>query len=108
MNRRVALVFEINFIIQTLFISATWSQISVPRFNMISNGDFMSRDPQQRPLHWISGKGLQTATISSEEHHSSLKDDQSLKIADTADANSVLVRSVKKIANPGTKYIATA
>ncbi|MEJ7826745.1 MAG: hypothetical protein WKF91_01065 [Segetibacter sp.] len=107
MNRRIALLFAMFFLCQTLFVSTASSQISIPRQNMISNGDFMSRDPQQRPLHWVLGKGMQTATISSEERHSSLKDDQSLKIEDTANTSNVLVRSVKTVANPGTNYIAT-
>lgn len=95
-------------IFQFLLISKVEAQVYRPDNNMISNGDFMSRDPQQRPLRWISGTGLQTATVYSKERHGSLKDDQSLKVADTSIVNGALVRSEKKIANPGTKYIATA
>lgn len=76
--------------------------------NMISKGDFMSRDPQQRPLRWIMGTGLQTATISSEQKHSSRIDDKSLKIADSSALTEVLVRSGKRIVNPGTAYITEA
>ncbi|MDQ6610276.1 MAG: hypothetical protein M3Y85_10700, partial [Bacteroidota bacterium] len=108
MNRKITQWFVMLFLLQTIVISKVFSQRYVPTQNLIINGDFMSRDPQQRPLHWIAGKGLQTATISGEEHHSILKDDQSLKVSDTSSTSGVLVRTVKQIANPGTNYIATA
>jgi len=95
-------------VLQLFLISKTHAQIAVPGDNIIDNGDFMSRDAHQRPLRWITGTGLQTATISAEERHSLRTDDRSLKIADTSSLNSVLVRSEKNIANPGTKYIASA
>lgn len=84
------------------------AQVSVPTDNLISNGDFMSRDPMQRPLRWISGMGLQTATLSGTEKHGANKDDQSLKVADTSVTSSVLVRTEKHIADPGTAYTAMA
>jgi hypothetical protein len=76
--------------------------------NLISNGDFMSRDPQQRPLRWIMGTGLQTATISSEQRHANYVDDKSLKVADSSATIDLLIRSEKRIANPGSKYVANA
>lgn len=76
--------------------------------NLLPNSDFMARDPQQRPLRWITGKGLQTISISGEQRHGLNKDDRSLKVADSSVASEVLVRSEKKIANPGTKYTAEA
>jgi hypothetical protein len=85
-----------------------YAQIFIPQENLLVNGDFMSRDLQQRPLDWVLGKGLQTATISGEEKHSSRKDDQSLKLADTSMQLAVMVRSKKVIASPGTSYTATA
>lgn len=109
MNRRNAVVVAASVLIwQILFSATTYSQVTSPQLNLVSNGDFMSRDPQQRPLRWTSGRGLQTATISAEERHASRKDDQSLKVADTSNTNSALVRSEKRIANPGTKYTAGA
>lgn len=107
MHVRINLLCAMFVLSQALFTPAS-SQIYIPRQNLLSNGDFMSRDPQQRPLHWFSGRGMQAATISNEERHSSLKDDQSLKIADTLTTGDVLIRSVKTAANPGTRYIATA
>jgi hypothetical protein len=95
-------------ILLIMISSVVKAQVYLPDTNMISNGDFMSRDPQQRPLRWISGTGLQTATISGQERHGTRTDDQSLKVADTSTVSNVLVRSEKKIANPGTNYIATA
>lgn len=91
-----------------ILVSIVKAQVLVPNNNMISNGDFMSRDPQQRPLRWISGTSLQTATVSPEERHGLKKDDQSLKVADSSLVIGALVRSEKRIANPGTNYIATA
>jgi hypothetical protein len=76
--------------------------------NLLSNADFMAKDPQQRPLRWIMGKGLQTAILTGEQRHGTNKDDRSLKVADSSASNEVLVRSEKKIANPGTKYTASA
>ncbi|MDQ8052191.1 MAG: hypothetical protein REI78_04155 [Pedobacter sp.] len=84
------------------------SQSVVPQPNLLVNADFMSHDPQLRPLDWVMGKGLQTATISSEEKHSMRKDDQSLKFADTSLQLATLVRSKKVIAAPGTRYLAKA
>lgn len=84
------------------------AQVLLKGSNLVTNGDFMSRDPQQRPLKWIMGTGLQTATISSEQRHAPWKDDLSLKIADSSTVSDLLVRSQKQIANPGTKYVANA
>lgn len=76
--------------------------------NLIANGDFMSKDPHLRPLRWIIGQELQTATLSDEQRHSSKADDNCLKVADTSLTLGVVVRSEKHIVNPGTKYIAKA
>lgn len=84
------------------------AQVYIPGNNMIANGDFMSRDPLQRPLRWTVGTGLQTAIITGAEKHGQNRDDQSLKITDTSVTGSVLVRSEKRIADPGTRYTAIA
>lgn len=101
-------VLKVIVLLPLFLISQGYAQVFVTADNMVANGDFMSRDPQQRPLRWITGMGLQTATSSSEERHSSRKDDKSLRILDTSNVNSVLIRSEKRIVNPGTKYFATA
>lgn len=79
-----------------------------PDGNLIANGQFMARDPEQRPLRWVSGPGLQTALITRAQHHSENKDDCSLKVADASTTDRALVRSEKRIANPGTAYVAKA
>lgn len=84
------------------------AQVYRPDANLISNGNFMSRDPQQRPLRWFSGLGLQTALLSNEERHGLAKDDYSLKVSDTSEVSSVLVRSEKKLAIPMAEYQAAA
>jgi hypothetical protein len=91
-----------------LFGTGANAQVVIPNTDMITNGDFMSRDPQQRPLYWFTGMGLQTATISGTERHGGNKDDQSLKVSDTSTIINLQVRSEKKIADPGTPYKATA
>jgi hypothetical protein len=108
-KNRVSFLVKLSVLvlIQQFFISKNYAQVFEPHNNMVANGDFMSRDPQQRPLRWITGLGLQTAIISSEEKHSSRADDKSLKISDTSEVLTVLLRSEKRIANPGTKYIAS-
>ena len=75
--------------------------------NLLPNSDFMARDPQQRPLRWIMGKALQTATITGEQRHGINPDDRSLKLSDSSAAAELLMRSEKKIANPGTTYTAS-
>lgn len=96
----------------TLIICITILSIGIPlegnsqrSGNLLPNSDFMARDPQQRPLRWIMGKGLQTAMITGEQKHSIYADDRSLKIADSSVTSDLLVRSEKIIANPGTTYI---
>lgn len=84
------------------------AQVYIPQNNLIVNGDFMSRDPEQRPLGWVNGKGLQTSTISGEERRSARQDDQSLKLADTSATMAVFIRTQKIAAQPGSEYIATA
>jgi hypothetical protein len=74
--------------------------------NLLSNPNFMARDPQQRPLFWITGMSLQTATITREQKHSLQPDDLSLKLSDSSGTADLLVRSEKHIVNPGTKYFA--
>lgn len=76
--------------------------------NIVANADFRHRDPQQRPLRWISGPGPQTATITTKERHGAEKDDCALRVEDTSDAAAALVRSEKRIAVPGTTYAASA
>ncbi len=76
--------------------------------NLVTNADFMARDPEQRPLHWILGKQLQTAILTAEQKHGSNRDDHSLKITDTSIQLDIQVRSEKRIANPGTIYNADA
>ena len=75
--------------------------------NLIANGDFREKDPEQRPLRWVEGKGPQTATVTRKEHHSAEKDDSSLELA-VRTGQEVLVRTEKQIANPGTLYVAKA
>jgi hypothetical protein len=95
-------------LIQLLLTAKIKAQVFVPNNNIIVNGDFMSRDPLQRPLHWVIGTGLQTATLSGTERHGAFKDDQSLKVADTSAISNILIRTEKRIADPGTAYTATA
>gem|GEM_PF-6287054 len=75
--------------------------IVAPDGNLIVNGNFMAKDPQQRPLRWVAGPGLQTATISHEQHHSGNKDDCALKVVDASLTDSALVRSEKRIRQSG-------
>ena len=79
-----------------------------PAGNIIANGDFRSKDPEQRPLRWVANRGPQTATVTLKQHHGAEKDDSSLELAATTTTQSVLVRSEKHIANPGTPYVANA
>lgn len=74
--------------------------------NLLPNADFMARDPQQRPFRWIMGMGLQTASISAAQKHGTNPDDRSLKLEDSSQISDILVRSEKKIARPGTNYMA--
>lgn len=104
LNRNINLL---NISILFIFLSlSSNAQVFKPQQNLLVNGDFMSRDPQLRPLDWVMGKGLQTATLSGEEKHSIRKDDQSLKLADTTTQLAALVRSKKVIASPGSTYLA--
>lgn len=97
-------------------LSWTWlsDQLGIDRSvllqseNLLPNGDFMSRDPQQRPLRWITGNTLQTAVITGEQRHGLNEDDQSLRMADSSLADELLVRSGKSIVGPGTTYRAGA
>lgn len=84
------------------------AQRYLPNNNLIINGDFMARDNFQRPLHWMTGLDMQTATISGQEKHSTRKDDLSLKISDTSVSRNVLVRTKKMIAVIGSGYSLTA
>lgn len=106
--KSATLVLGKAFLLQLAFITIVQAQVSVPQTNLIANGDFMSRDPQQRPLRWVVGLGLQTAVISAMERRTDRKDDQSLKMTDTSEVSSLMVRTEKIIANPGTIYLATA
>jgi hypothetical protein len=76
--------------------------------NLISNGNFMARDPLQRPLRWTMGAELQTAVLTRKQRHSPQPDDHSLKLSDSSTTAGLVVRSEKHIANPGTKYTASA
>lgn len=107
MKRLNKIINLLNISILFIFISINSNaQVFTPQQNLLVNADFMSRDPQLRPLDWVMGKGLQTATLSGEEKHSSRKDDQSLKLADTSTQLAALVRSKKVIASPGSTYFA--
>lgn len=75
--------------------------------NLVANGDFRAKDPEQRPLRWVANKGPQTATVTRKEHHGAEKDDTSLELA-VRTAQEVRVRSEKHVANPGTLYVAKA
>src|SRR5512133_3817658 len=79
-----------------------------PGPNIIANGDFRSKDPERRPLRWVSDRGPQTALVTRSEHHGVEKDDSSLEVAAALASPPVLVRSEKHIANPGTLYVASA
>lgn len=107
MKRSDRIVNALKILILTLVFNLNASaQVVVPKNNLLVNADFMSRDPQQRPLDWVLGMGMQTATISAEERHANRKDDQSLKLVDTSMQQSTIVRSKKVIANPGSTYLA--
>lgn len=90
-----------------LFLSINlFAQVYKPNDNLILNGDFTLRDPQQRPLLWFTGTGLQSATISGQQRMTQRTDDYSLKLADSSVASGLFVRSEKRIVNPGTVYTA--
>lgn len=84
------------------------AQRYLPNDNLIVNGDFMARDNFQRPLHWMTGLDMQTATISNQERHSNRKDDLSLRISDTSAFGNTLIRTKKMIAVVGVAYSLTA
>lgn len=84
------------------------AQLYTPHENLVMNGDFMARDNFQRPLHWMTGMDLQTATISGLEKRSNRKDDMSLRMFDSSTTRSLLVRSKKTIAAIGVNYTLTA
>ncbi|MEO9004173.1 MAG: hypothetical protein ABI288_05530 [Ginsengibacter sp.] len=107
MNKKIILQ-SIAILIQLFLFPNLHAQITVKGDNLVANGDFMSRDPEQRPLFWTIGKDLQTATISSEQRHGITDDDLSLRVADSSATLNLSVRSEKRIANPGTRYVATA
>lgn len=100
--------YGLAFAVALMAITFAEAQVFIPNNNLIANGDFMSRDQQQRPLRWYSGTGLQTAVINGAEHHNPHKDDQSLKVSDTSTISGVLERSEKHLADPGTTYMAAA
>lgn len=97
------LLFSFFFFPQSLL-----GQVYGPNDNLILNGDFMLRDPQQRPSLWLTGTGLQSATISSQQRRTLRTDDYNLRLTDTSSSAALLVRSMKRIVNPGTFYIAKA
>lgn len=103
-------IFNVLIINYIIFINSQIvnAQIYHPTDNLLVNSDFMSRDAMLRPLDWVVGTGLQTATISTEEKHSLRKDDQSLKLADSSTQQAVLVRSKKVIASPTLTYTTAA
>ena len=76
--------------------------------NLIANGDFRAKDPEQRPLRWIMGKGLPTAVVTTKQHHGAEKDDAGVEVTDSSGTESLVLRSEKHIANPGTTYVARA
>src|SRR5690349_17323795 len=76
--------------------------------NMVVNGDFMARDYEQRPLHWITGRQLQSATIVSRPKHGTPPDDLALKLHDSVVNAELVVRTQKYIAAPATTYTAKA
>lgn len=76
--------------------------------NLLANGDFRARDPQQRPLRWITGTALQSATLSTQQKHAPAPDDLSVKLVDSSHTADLLLRSEKHLAAPGTKYMTTA
>jgi hypothetical protein len=105
-NNKITLITTVFAML--LCTAITKAQVFIPNNNLIPNGDFMARDQFQRPLRWVVGTTLQTATISGTEKHGLNKDDQSLKMSDTSAISNLLVRSEKQIADPGTLYTATA
>lgn len=106
---RLLLLLSVVFNSATVLAQSVPSAVEMHRSeNLLWNGDFMARDPRQRPLRWILGTGLQTAVITREQKHAPQPDDHSLKISDTSAILDLVVRSEKRIANPGTKYIASA
>jgi hypothetical protein len=78
------------------------------RENLVANGSFRARDPEGRPLRWVTGRGLQTAAIITKEHHGAEPDDSCLALSDGSASDAVTVRSEKRIAAPGCVYIARA
>lgn len=100
------LFLTLFFLVQPLLCKT--QTVVIENINSVSNGNFMSKGPQQRPLRWILGKGLQAALVTAEQRHSSWKDDNSLKVADSSKSNFILVRSEKSIVNPGTLYTSKA
>lgn len=76
--------------------------------NLLRNGDFMARDPAQRPLNWTTGAGLQTAVLSSQQHHGIQPDDLCLKLQDSSQTLDLVLRSDKQLAVPGVNYRAEA
>ncbi|GAA4749593.1 hypothetical protein GCM10023229_32710 [Flavisolibacter ginsenosidimutans] len=72
--------------------------------NLLRNGDFMARDPLQRPLNWLTGAGLQTAILSSQQHHGKQPDDLSLKLQDSSQTLDLVLRSDKHVAAPNVNY----
>lgn len=79
-----------------------------PGGNLVINGDFMSSDPEGRPSGWVTGRELQTAVLARTPHHGRQPGDCSLEMADSSRTTSVRVRSQKRIASPGSRYVATA
>lgn len=76
--------------------------------NLLLNGNFMAADPEQRPLHWVTGTELQSATITNRQKHGTAPDDLSVMFVDSSATADILLRSEKHIAVPGTKYIVSA
>lgn len=76
--------------------------------NLLVNGNFMAKDPEQRPLHWVTGMGLQSATITNRQKHGTAPDDLSVMLVDTSSTSDLLLRTEKHIAVPGTKYMVRA
>lgn len=74
--------------------------------NLIANGDFFSKDPDQRPLRWTTSP-MSQAIVSSRQHHDASNGGYSLEIIGSTN-KSTLVRSEKHVAAPGTIYDAAA
>jgi hypothetical protein len=107
MRLALLLVLPVLFNPVNLFSQDAGTELHYSK-NCIANGDFMARDPWQRPLRWTMGRVLQTATLTREQKHAPQPDDHSLKLSDSSNTAELVVRSEKHIANPGTKYIAKA